>query len=130
MSTAKATSAPEIEIDVFGGKPMEFHYFMAVFREVVEKRVDDERGKLTCLVKYTKGDAKDMVKNCIQLPPKDGLKTAKHLLNERYWNPYRIIAAYRREIKQWPHIKSGDTVAYQKPQNLSIKCKNIGHLQS
>ena len=126
----KQQSAPEIEIDVFDGNPMEFHYFMAVFREVVEKRVDDERGKLTRLIKYTKGDAKDMVKNCIQLPPKDGFKTAKHLLNERYGNPHRIIAAYRREIKQWPHIKSGDAVAYQKFQNLLIKCENIGHLQS
>ena len=35
-------SAPEIEIDVFNGNPMEFHYFVAVFKEVVEKRVDDE----------------------------------------------------------------------------------------
>ena len=57
----KQQSAPEIEIDVFDGNPMEFHYFMAVFREVVEKRVDDEWGKLTHLIKYTKGDAKNMV---------------------------------------------------------------------
>ena len=126
----KQQSAPEIEIDVFDGNPMEFHYFMAVFKEVVEKRVDDEQGKLTCLIKYTKGDAKDMVKNCIQLPPEDGFKTAKHLLNERYGDPHRIIAAYRREIKQWPQIKSGDAVAYQKLQNFLIKCENIGHLQS
>ena len=38
----KQQSAPEIETDIFSGNPMEFHYFMAVFREVVEKRVDDE----------------------------------------------------------------------------------------
>ena len=64
----KQQSAPQTEIDVFNGNPMEFHYFMAVFREVGKKRVDDEQGKLTWLIKYTKGDAKDMVKNCIQLP--------------------------------------------------------------
>ena len=34
----KQQSAPEIEIDVFDGNPMEFHYFMAVFKEVVDKR--------------------------------------------------------------------------------------------
>ena len=50
----KQQSAPEIEINVFDGNPMEFHYFMAVFKEVVKKRVDDERGKLTLLIKYTK----------------------------------------------------------------------------
>ena len=30
----KQQSAPEIEIDIFDGNPMEFHYFMAVFKEV------------------------------------------------------------------------------------------------
>ena len=110
----KQQSAPEIEIDVFGGNPVEFHYFMAVFREVVEKRADDQRGRITRLNKYTKGDAKDVAKNCIQLPPEDGFKTAKHLLNERYGYPHRIIAVYCREIKQWTQIKSRDSVAYQK----------------
>ena len=62
----KQQSAPEIEIDIFDGNLMELHYLMAVLKDVVEKRVDDERGNLTGLIKYTKGDAKDMVKNCIQ----------------------------------------------------------------
>ena len=109
---------------------MEFHYFMAVLKEVVEKRVHDERGKLTRLIKFTKGDVKDMVKNCIQLPPEDAFKTPKHLLNERYGNSHQIIAAYHHEIKQWPQSKSGDAVAYQKLQNFLIKCESIGHLQS
>ena len=85
--------APEIEIDIFDGNPMEFHCFMPVFKEVVEKRVDDEREKLTCSIKYAKGDAKDMAENCIQLPPEDGFKIAKHMLNERYGDAHRIIAA-------------------------------------
>ena len=109
---------------------MEFHYFIAVFKEVVEKRVDDERGKLTPLIKYTKGDTKDMVKNCIQLPTEDGFQTAKHLLNERYGDPHRIIAAYCGEIKQWRQIKSGEAAAYQKLQNLLVTYENVGHLQS
>ena len=46
-------SAPEIDIDVFGGNPLEFHYFMAVFDEAVEKKIEDSHGKLTLLVKYT-----------------------------------------------------------------------------
>ena len=50
----KQQSAPEIEINVFDRNPMEFHYFMAVFKEVAQKRVDDEQGKLTYLIKYKK----------------------------------------------------------------------------
>ena len=78
---------------------MDFYYFMAVFNKIVEKRVDDLRGKVTLLIKYTAGDAREMTKNCIQLPPEIGFETAKQLLNERYGDPYRNIAAYKREIK-------------------------------
>ena len=40
----KQQSASDIHIDVFSGNPMDFHYFMAVFNELVEKKVDDPRG--------------------------------------------------------------------------------------
>ena len=92
-------STPDIDTDIFSGNPMDFHYFMAVFNKIVEKRVDDIRGKLTLLIKYTAGDAREMTKNCIQLPPEIGFETAKQLFDERYADPYRNIAAYKKEIK-------------------------------
>ena len=58
-------SAPEIDIDVFGGKPWEFHYFVAVFDEPVEKKIEDPRGKLIRLIKYATGEVKERIKNCI-----------------------------------------------------------------
>ena len=64
----KQQSAPDIDIDVFSGNPMDFHYFIAVFNEIIENKVDDHRGKLTQLINYTTGDAKEMAKKCIQLP--------------------------------------------------------------
>ena len=51
-------AAPEIDIDVFGGDPLEFHYFMAAFGETVEKRLEEPRGKLTRLMKYTPEEIK------------------------------------------------------------------------
>ena len=105
-------SAPEINIDVFGGNPLEFHYFMAVFDEAVEKKIEDPRGKLTRLIKYTTGEVKEMVKNYIQLPPKEGYETAKQMMHKLYGDPHRVIAAYRKEIKRWPQIKPGDAETY------------------
>ena len=77
-------NAPELDIDTFDGDPVEFHYFMAIFHEVVERKVDNPWGRLTHLIKFTKLEAKEMVKTCIQLPPEVGFKTAKRLLHERY----------------------------------------------
>ena len=42
----KQQSTPGIDLDVFDLKPLNFHYFMAVFREAVEKKIDDLHGRL------------------------------------------------------------------------------------
>ena len=97
---ANQQSASEIHIDVFGGNSLKFHYTMAVFDEAVEKKIEAPRGKLTSLIKYTTGDVKEMVKNCIQLPPKEGYETTKQMMHKLYGDPQRVIAAYRKEIKQ------------------------------
>ena len=38
---------PVDDIDTFSGDPLAYHYFMEVFKEVVEKRLKDPRGRLT-----------------------------------------------------------------------------------
>ena len=55
----KQQSAPEIDLNVFDGNPLNFYYFMAVFIEAVKKKIEDPRGRLTQLVKYTTGEVKD-----------------------------------------------------------------------
>ena len=34
-------AAPEVHIDVFDGYPLNFKYFMALFKEVVENKIED-----------------------------------------------------------------------------------------
>ena len=123
-------SAPEIDIDVFGGNPLEFHYFMALFHEAVEKKIEDPRGKLTRLIKYTTGEVKEMVKNYVQLPPKEGYETAKQMMHKVYGDPHRVIAAYCKDFMQWPQIKLGDAEAYRKFHNFLLKCENITQTQT
>ena len=47
-----------MDIDVFTGDTTEYHYFLAVFEEMVEKKIDDARSRLTRLIKYTDGEPK------------------------------------------------------------------------
>ena len=47
----KKQSAPDIELDVFDGNSLDFHYFIKLFNEVVGKNVDDLRGRLARLLK-------------------------------------------------------------------------------
>ena len=48
----------EVGTDCFDGNPLDYRYFMAIFKEVVEIRIDDPRGRLIRLIKYTIAEAK------------------------------------------------------------------------
>ena len=71
------------------------------------------------MIKCTTGEVKEMVKNCIQLPPKERYETAKQMMPQSYRDSQRVIAAFCKEIKQWPQIKP-DVKAYRKFENLIV----------
>ena len=121
----KQQPTPDVDLDVFDGNPLEYHYFMTLFHELVEKRIEDPRGRLTCLIKYTKGDLKEMIKHCVQQPAAVGYDNAKKLLEQKYGNPYSIMSLYRKEIKAWPQLKDGDGGSFQKFYNFLVKCESI-----
>ena len=121
--------APELDTDIFDGDPMEFHYFITMFYEVVKRKIDDAQGRLTRLIKFAKGEANEMVKTYIQLPSQVAFKTAKRLMHEIYGDPHKMTTTYQNQIKKWLHIKGGDSDAYRKFQNFLIKCENIDQTQ-
>lgn len=47
--------ATNVDIDVLDGNSLEFNYVMSMFEEIVERKVVNPRGRLTRLIKYTKG---------------------------------------------------------------------------
>ena len=42
----RSQSAADVDIETFDGSVLNYHYFTALFREVVESKVDDPREKL------------------------------------------------------------------------------------
>ena len=117
----KQQSAPEVDIDCFDGNPLNYRYFMTIFKEVVENRIDDPCGRLIRLIKYTKGEAKELVMNCIHQPPREGYQIAKMLLEKRYGDPHRLLGSYRKEIKEW----LWDAAGLRKFSNFLVQCQNV-----
>ena len=91
----------------------------------MEKRIDEPRGRLTRLLKYTSGNAKEIIKHCAQEPPTMGYQHTKKILVEKYGNSYHVMAEYRKEIKTWPIIRSDDAEGYQRFYNFLRKCESI-----
>ena len=40
----KQQAAPDVEIDTFDGNPLNYFYFMALFKEAIERKIDDPKG--------------------------------------------------------------------------------------
>ena len=98
---------------------------MAIFKEVVENRIDDPRGRLIRLIKYTKGEAKELVMNYIHQPFIEGYQIAKMLLEKRHGDPHRLLGSYSKEIKEWQQLKLRDAAGFRKFSNFLVRCKNV-----
>ena len=116
-------AAPDVDINIFMGDSVDCHYFIAVFDEVVEKKIDDPRGRLTRLIKYTYGQPKEIIKHCIQQPAAVGYENARSLFEEKYGNPHQILAVYCK-IKSWEQLTPADGSAYIKFYNFLLKCES------
>lgn len=117
--------APDGDLDIFDGNVLKFKYFITTFEEMVEKRIKDPRGRLTRLIKYTRGEAKELIKGCIQKPPTSGYILAKQLLEKRFGDPHRILAAYRKELRSMSQLKPGDATGFRTLYTFLLKCNSL-----
>ena len=126
----KLEAAPEVDMmEPFDGNTLNYHHFMTMFKEVVESKVQDPRRRLIRLLKYTSGEAKELINHSMQLPYNGGFKRVKYLLEKVYGNPFKILESYREEIKQWPQIRFGDARAFQKFHTFVLKCRSMSFNQ-
>ena len=82
----KRQAAPDVDINIFIGDPVDYYYFIAEFDEVVQKKIENPLGMLTRLIKYTDGQPNEMIKDCIRKPAAVDYQNARSLLKEKYRN--------------------------------------------
>ena len=129
-SMIQQQAAPEVELETFDGNPLEYNYFMDLFHEVVEKWIEDPKGRLLRLLKYIKGEVPDLIKHYVQEPSYMGHSTAKGLLRKRYGDPHIILSSYRREVRSWPKLKFGDAKGFREFYNFLVKCDGVAKEQN
>ena len=115
--------APAAEIDTFTGNPLEYQYFRSVFKESVEKVIDDQRGRLTRLIKYTSGEAKELVKPFVHADPSNCYDKAIEMLDAEFGSSHTITCAYLKQLEEWPSIKVTDTVSFRRLYRFLLQCK-------
>ena len=81
-------AVPKAELQCFDGNPLEYNHFADLFREVVEKWISEPEGRLLRLLKYTRGEAQDLIKHCVEEPSYMGYSHAQELWRKRYGDPH------------------------------------------
>ena len=122
------SSAPGVDLDVFSGDPLDYEYFRASFRDAVESKVKEQRSKLMRLIKYTSGEAKELIKEYVHESDGDCFDRAISALEKEYGDPHKLDSAYMRELRQWPSIRQNDAKAYRRMNRFLQKCQ-IGRRQ-
>ena len=122
-------AAPEVELECFDRNPLEYNHFADLFREEADKWIPEPKGMLMRLLKYTRGEAHDLIKHCVQEPSYMGYSHAQQLLRKRYGDPHIILSTYRKEVRNWPKLKFGDAKGFRKFYNFLVKCEGVSKEQ-
>ena len=96
-----------------------------MFKEVVARKIKDPASRLTRLITFTYGEAKDLIKYCIHLIPDIGYDAAIRLLNKRHGSPHLLLASYKDEIKLLAPVNPGDAMAFRNLYNFVLNCENL-----
>ena len=95
-----ALSKPELS--KFDGNPLEFWNFIRSFENNIKKNASDESEKLSFLLQYCTGAARNAIKSCVSMDPTFGYQTARALLQEHFGHPFKITVAHLNQIFHGP----------------------------
>ena len=95
---------PKPELSKFNGNPLEFWNFIRSFDNNIEKNASDESEKLSFLLQYRTGAARNAIKSCVSMDPTLGYQAARALLQDRFGHPFKIAIAHLSKITHRPPL--------------------------
>ena len=99
---------PKRELMSFDGDPKGYPRFIKGFEVKVERRVKDYDERLTFLIQYCRGAAKEAIENCIMLPPEQGYREAKDILRKNFGQKHIVVRAFIEKAIRGPQIRASE----------------------
>jgi len=97
---------PKVDLEPFDGDAMKFHSFISMFDESVGSVLQDGNAKLVRLLQYTRGRAKDAIRQCSLIGGDEGYKQARKILLERFGNDHIITERIVRDLRNGKPVRS------------------------
>lgn len=109
---------PRVELQVFTGDPGNYHEFVSAFEQNVDRLCKDSCAKMSLLLQYTSGPAKEAIRGCLLLG-EEGYKEARQILATRFGDPHLITEHLIHDLKFGKSLKTPSEV-----QALADQLKN------
>ena len=97
---------PRVELENFSGNPLHFHQFIRAFDVNVDKICQDSDLKLSRLMQYTSGPAKEAIRGCQLIGGETGYYQARSILFSRFGNPHLVTERLVRDLKSGRPVRS------------------------
>lgn len=123
---------PHHEPDVFDGEDItQYPSFILTFERSIEKSCLTSDDKYYFLLKYTRGQAKELVRSCQSPSGEESYRKARQLLGKKFGNEFEIAHKYLMKLQNWEIIKSEDSSAMEKFGMFLTTCLNsMGNMTS
>lgn len=99
-------SLPKVELEPFNGDPLVYNEFISIFDENVHNKSINDSLKLTRLLQFTTGEAKDAIRHCSLIGGTAGYRKARKLLSTRFGNSYTISHTILDNLKNGKSVSS------------------------
>ena len=103
---------PKVELEVFSGDPLRNHEFLKSFDLNVDCMASDADMKLTRLIQYTSGRAKDAIRSCLLIGGDSGYQQARSILEERFGNAHLVSEHVTRELRRDKPVRSPEDIRH------------------
>ena len=124
--TQTRSQLPISEPDVFDGSDyLEYRPFIFSFQRTIEERTSDSADRYYCLLKYTKGEARRIVKSCNNQDSSIAYKNAIALLDQNYGNEYNLANKYLEKLEKWPALRGEDSKSLNELALFLVECSSL-----
>ena len=98
--------------------------FVRSFESQIESKMKSSDVFLRYLEQYLEGEPRESIKGCLHLDKLNGYLEAKKLLSEKYGESYKISIAYIKKINEWPCIRPGYDLAFNRFSSFIVQCQS------
>ena len=99
---------PKTELMVFNGDPLDYWTFVRFFDNNILTNTTSDSERLTYLLQYCSGKAKEAIKSCATLDPSIGYNEARRILSKCFGDPYHIAISHVNKLTNGHPMKPYD----------------------